>query len=550
MENLDKNVLAKSGRITRFFLAAAATLSIMTVAAQAQTLTVADPNKQGDGTLSVAAAWARSHGPLPASDADVAAKAAANRAHDEAVRSGALRPASPSELASAKAPAIVGGHNFAGQNSLCGTPTDSTGAIGTTRYIQTINCSAKIYNRTTHATIGSGTLNQLAGQASTVSSFDPQIIWDPTTNKFHYAMDSVFSATDNKLSIGFSKTASPANVTTDWCHYQISYGTPFPDYPKLGDSQFFTIYGVNVFNPGFVGSDILAWGKPSAASITTCPVPSTLPFGVKTNIKDSGGVTQTFTPVPSQQVDNNPTGYVVARNLGLPATKLWFYNVTKGGTGAPVFGNGRGVTVTTYTFPADATQPTFTQKLDTLDARNTQAVQAINPDRGTIQSFWTQHTIGSGTVSAVRWYEINPAPATPVVLRSGNLAATSTFFFNGSISPDRKKNGLVVAFGDSFVAQFSVSSSTIPAGIRAASSFNGGAVSVATVINGVGPYRDFSCVGAGSTCRWGDYSAATPDPAPTTVGRGEVWGTNQYSGLVSPPPTGLNERTRIFALQP
>lgn len=558
MQSLDKKVPTKSGRIARFFLAAAATLSIMTVAAQAQTLTAADPNEQGDGTLGVAAARAIARGPLPMSAADVAAKAAANRAHDAAVRSGALRPASPSELAaaggsSAKAPLIVGGHNFAGQSSVNSSPTDSTGAIGPSSYIQTINSIVRIVNRTTNAAIANGTLTQLSG--NTASNFDPQIIWDPTTNRFYYTMDSVFSSTNNKLAFGFSKTASPINVTTDWCHYNVSYGTPFPDYPKLGDSHYFVIIGVNVFTSVFVGSDIVAISKPPAG--TTCPLASTFKTGKKANIKDSGGINQTFTPVPSQQVDTNITGYVVARNGALPSTKLWFYNVTRAATGFPIFGLARGATVASYTFPADATQPNFpgpvaAPKLDTLDSRNTQAVQAINPDRGTVQSFYTQHTIASGTVSAVRWYEINPAPAIPVVLRSGDLAATNSFIFNGAISPDRKKNGAIVAFGDSFVEEHNASSliNNIPPRIVAGSSFNGGVVLFATVVNGVGPYRDFTCPTSGSTCRWGDYSAATPDPAPTTVGRGEVWGTNQYSGVVSPSTAFANGRTRIFALQP
>ncbi len=55
---------------------------------------------------------------------------------------------------------------------------------------------------------------------------------------------------------------------------------------------------------------------------------------------------------------------------------------------------------------------------------------------------------------------------------------------------------------------------------------------------------------AGSTCRWGDYSGATPDPRPIITGRGVVWGTNQFSGLANPPPTGVNWRTQIFALEP
>jgi hypothetical protein len=86
--------------------------------------------------------------------------------------------------------------------------------------------------------------------------------------------------------------------------------------------------------------------------------------------------------------------------------------------------------------------------------------------------------------------------------------------------------------------------------IVAGSSVNGGPLSFLLVINGVGPYRDFSCQTDGSTCRWGDYSASTPDPRPIIAGRGVVWGTNQFSGLASPPPTGVNWRTRIFALEP
>src|SRR5262249_33911764 len=149
------------------------------------------------------------------------------------------------------APIVVGGFNKPGQTDNTGSPPDTTGAIGPTRYIQLVNSRAGIFNRTTGAIIGSGTLNQLAGIASSVNSFDPQIIWDPTTNRFYYIMDSRFNpASDNRLSFGFSKTPSPNNVTTDWCHYTLALGARFPDFPKLGDSAFFAIIGVNSFDSG------------------------------------------------------------------------------------------------------------------------------------------------------------------------------------------------------------------------------------------------------------------------------------------------------------
>ncbi|MGH8322852.1 MAG: hypothetical protein ACRETD_03480, partial [Steroidobacteraceae bacterium] len=520
------------------------------------TIRPADPAEKADGTLSPAAKAAIEHGPLPFSDATAAAKAAANRAREEAEKSGASHPFRPGELAptggampGSLAPVTVGGINKPGLLPSCCSPPDTTGAIGPSSFVQLVNVTAGIFNRTTGALIGSGTLDQLANISSSVISFDPQIIWDPTTNRFYYLMDSIFSSSDNRLSFGFSKTSAPSNVTTDWCHYTFSFGTRFADYPKLGESQFFAIVGVNSFvGNSFVGSDLFAVSKPPAG--TACPAASTFKAGEKLNLVDSGGQ-QVFTPVPGNEIDAYATGYVVAENGALPSTKLWFFNVTKAATGFPIFGPARGVTVASYTFPPDASQPVFTQLLATLDARNTQAVAGVDIRLGK-QVFWTQHTIASGTVSAVRFYEIDPVPATPVVLRSGNIASPNSFLFNAAISPDRRHDGTITAFGNSFVIEFNVSSkvNTINPRIVAGSSVNGGALSFLLVKDGVGPYRDFTCVPAFSSCRWGDYSAATPDPRPIITTRGVVWGTNEFSGVVAPPPGGVNWRTQFFALEP
>jgi hypothetical protein len=515
----------------------------------------ANPNEQGDRTLGPAAREAIKHGPLPFSDADVAAKAAANRARDEAEKTTAPGPfLTPAELAAAGEtwagpvkPVIGFDHEGRDATSSSPTPPDTTGAIGPSSYVQLVNSEADIYNRSTGALIGSGTFDQLAGIGSSVSSFDPQVIWDATTSHFYYTMDSIFSSSDNRLSFGISKTGSPSNVTTDWCHYTLKFGTPFPDFPKLGDSKDFIIIGTNVFandgGGGFTGSKIVAISKAPAGTITTCP---TVKFGETGNLKDTFG-SQVFTPVPANQIDSNSVGYVVARNGTTPSTRLWFFNVTKGGTGLPVFSAARGVTVSSYSIPAAASQPTFTQLLDTSDARNTQAVQAIDSRLGTF-SFWTQHTIASGTVSAVRWYEINPVPAAPVLQRSGNIAATGDFLFNASISPDRRAGG----FGNSFIIDYNVASklNNINPRIVVGSSVNGAALSFSTVINSVAPYRDFSCPSSGETCRWGDYSGASPDPNATLPGSGVVWGTNQWDCVKSPSVSVANWCTRIFADSP
>ena len=369
-------------------------------------------------------------------------------------------------------------------------------------------------------------------------------------------MDSVFSSTDNKIAFGFSKTANPTTISNaDWCHYWFTAPDParFLDYPKLGDSRFYMIIGANAFQPAFMGADIVAVAKPPGG--TTCPASASLKSNAVFDIRAPGNL-QIFTPVPSNQVDDNGVGHVVARDGSVPSTNLWFIKVARGAGGVPMFGTPRGLTVPSYTIPPSATQPTFTQVFDTLDGRPTQAVQAINPDRTRIHSFWVQHTVKHATQnrSVVRWYEIDPAPAAPVLLRTGVIgnASPNTFVFNAAISPDRRKLGTTAQFGDSFVIEFNLSSATnnLDPRIVAASSFNGGALKFLNIRNSVGPYRDFSCPNAGDECRWGDYSSAMPDPQPTSTGRGMVWGTSQYSGITNPPTGGANFRTWIFAVRP
>jgi hypothetical protein len=521
------------------------------------TIQKADPNIPSDGTMSPAAHAAMTRGRLPINDEEVAMKSAANRALQEEINSRAPAPPAepPEESDSPAAPAIVGTHSFIGLSDANSSPPDSTGTIGPVSYIQTVNRRVRIYNRNNHAPIATGTLNALAGNAASVNSFDPQIMWDPTTHRFYYVMVSVFSQNDNRLAFGFSRTSHPTSLSaTDWCKYHYTPENPnrFPDYPKLGDSRYFIIIGVNSFQPNFVGSDLIAISKPPAG--TTCPDDAAFKKGTQLGLRDTSNV-RVFTPVPSNQVDDNSVGHVIARHGSLPANRFWFFSVNRdGATGEPVFGTARGLAVPNYTIPPAALQPSFAQVLDTLDARHTQAVQAINPNRGAVHSFYVQHTVrhASQNRSVVRWYEINPAGA-PVLLRRGEIGAgNGNFFFNAAISPDRRKDGSTLLFGRSFVIEYNQSSrvNNINPRILAASSFSGGALSVTVIRNGVSGYRDFTCPNAGQTCRWGDYSSAMPDPRPTTTGRGEVWITNQYSDVANPSTARANWRTWIAAVRP
>jgi hypothetical protein len=505
--------------------------------------------------LGAAAAKRLEHGPLPGrySPAKKAANRAAALQQAKALRAPPLTAESGGSGAIGLKATQVGTHNDPGQDADANntsTPPDTTGAIGATRFIQLVNTRFGIYNRTTDALISQGTLATLFGQPVNASSFDPQILWDNQTQRFYYVGDTIRSPTDNVLSFGWSTGPSPGNGTTHWCKYEITYGEFFPDYPKLGDSRFFIIIGVNTFQGDtYVGSDVLAVGKPPAGR--ACADLSTLPFGFRLDIRETGNASERiFTPVPANDIDSKTLGYYVAMDedvvfSGANSTRLYIASVGRNaGTGAPVFNNPKNLTVANYTLPAAATQVGNTRDIDTLDARPTQANMARNPDRTHAYSFWTQHTIrgASANSSFVRWYEINPFPNPPTVRRTGNIGqfTPNTFFYNGAISPDRRASGGIRQFGDSFVINYNVSragAGGFNPRIIAGSSFNGGAVSgFRTVRSSPGPNFDFSCPGANDTCRWGDYAAATPDPnassppPPATDRGGTVWGTNQTAG--------------------
>jgi hypothetical protein len=472
------------------------------------------------GALGVSARAALERGPLPYDAAALARQkaSAAARSRPAAAPDSPGRPLAP-----------VANRSFQGiSDGTCGTPPDTTSAVGPGRFIELVNCKFGIYNKTSNSPMATGTLNSLVGAGASDSVFDPQIIWDPGTKRFYYAADWIVSSTQNLLALGWSTTATPSSAA-DWCKYFFNYGSLFPDFPKLGDTKDFLLTGVNVYSGNsYVRSDVVWVGKPSAGP--TCPTAASLLAGIKQGVKDASG-SAAFTPVPANQIDTSGTGYILARSGSLPATFLTEFKVTRDATtGAAVIPtNGRPVVVPSYAIPANAAQSGTTKTLDTSDTRPWGVVSAIDPARGTV-ALWAQHTVLGGAGAEVRWYEIDPKTRT--LFQSGVVTSATAFKFNGGISPDRVRLGSTKAFGSNMVLTFSSSSSSTFPSVGVVSKVGAGAQSGEVVLTtSPGPMIDFSC-DTEPTCRWGDYAGATPDPKASPVGAsGVVWITNQWNRL-------------------
>ncbi|MBA3282193.1 MAG: hypothetical protein H0U29_08190, partial [Acidimicrobiia bacterium] len=441
------------------------------------------------------------------------------------------------------------GRNWQGVNDTGSGPSDSTGAIGTTRYIELVNRKFAIYNRSSNTPLGEGTLQDLTQEPFNI--FDPQIMWDPTTGRFYYVADDVVSDTDNRLAFGYSKTASP-NSAADFCQYVIPFGSRFPDYPKLGDTSNLLVIWANSFQGGggFLGSDLYGITKPPAGS--TCIPPGDFTISLEFDVQDASGNTF-LTPVPANQTDASATGYAVSagRSSGSAVT---VFTVTKDASNFISVGPPRPMAVPAYSTPASAPQNNTTQKVDTLDGRLTQAVSAVDPSRSNRVAIWTQHTVLGGAGAEVRWYEINPLPATPVPFQTGKQTDGALFNFNAAISPDRRRNGAAANFGSKHVLFFNTSSSTEFVDIRATAQGGTAGVGASTLLkDSSGFISDFTCNTTPSRpfCRWGDYSAATPDPASATSEQstGAVWGTNAFTDGTT-AGTSADWRTQNFEVQP
>ena len=125
-----------------------------------------------------------------------------------------------------------------------GHPPDTVGDVGPNHFVQAVNTSVGIYNKTTGAVITTFPFSSLWQGASTGTSCDtfhggdPTVIYDPQHDRFIVAD---FSWTDIVNGpyyecIAVSKTSNP--VTGGWWLFGVRADDAahpwFPDYPKMG----------------------------------------------------------------------------------------------------------------------------------------------------------------------------------------------------------------------------------------------------------------------------------------------------------------------------
>jgi hypothetical protein len=451
------------------------------------------------------------------------------------------------------APAPAPSSNFDGldfANWGAGHPPDTNGDVGPTYYIQTVNTSIGIYNKTTGVRVAAFTFDTLMKQGQfgnlcdTDNFGDPVVLYDSFEDRwvitdFAFQIDgsgNVVNPPGAFQCFAVSKTGDP--VSGGWNFYSINTTGGLGDYPKFGVWTDGIYMSANMFDYAASGSfqnvRVYAFNKAQMyAGAATAQVVSFDVDPADFSLLPSNARLQTGTPPAGR-----PNLFISTWEY-LNALTVYKFHVDWNHVSLSTF-TGPDVPSTGSSWPNQSVMNAATpgNNLDTLPIRAMAQNQYTNI--GSVESLWTTHTVRRATngIATPRWYQVN--------VTNGTVAAdtlqTATWDPDGANLTYRFMPSLAVDRAGDMALGYTTSNSTTNPGLKYAGRLASDAANTfsqteQTLWQGTGTQTG-NC--GSSTCtRWGDYSAMTLDPDGCTF-----WYTNEYYAV-----NGLNDLTRIGAFK-
>ncbi len=151
-----------------------------------------------------------------------------------------------------------------------GHPPDPNGDVGPAYYIQTVNTSIGIYDKTNGNRVAAFTFNTFMSQGhfgnlcDTNNGGDPVVLYDSFEDRWiitDFAFTSSAAGSNVFQCFAVSKTGDP--VSGGWYFYSFLTNDNFPDYPKFGVWSDGIYQAANLFGPGgsFAGTRVWAYNK-------------------------------------------------------------------------------------------------------------------------------------------------------------------------------------------------------------------------------------------------------------------------------------------------
>ena len=435
---------------------------------------------------------------------------------------------------------VTTGLNFDGQSAqdnrnLFGfafVPPDTNGAAGATQYVQMVNVTIAVYDKSSGALqLGPAAIHTLwtgfggqcefgGGIPTYADGGDPVVLYDRLAGRWlvtQLQYNTTFTQSAQCVAVSTSSDA-----TGSYNRYEFDFGSNFPDYPKFGvwpDGYYNT---VNIFPPkGFAGAMACAFDRNAmlagAAASAICfqqppSVASLLPA-------DLDGST-----LPPAGSPNYFVGLADSTHLNFFQFHADFANPQNSTFTGPAL-----ISVASYSeICARASnvscipEPSPGENVDGLADRV--MFRFAYRNFGDHESLVVNHTVKGGALAGVRWYELRN-PAAPYVYQQSTVVDPDVNYWLGSIAMDKAGN---IALGFSASGQRTYPSVYVAG--RAPSDPAGAMFGPLVIVNGSG-------VQVQSYKRWGDYSSMTVDPKDDCT----FWYTNEYYATTG----SFNWSTRI-----
>ena len=382
----------------------------------------------------------------------------------------------PGPLAPMPTPAVTfNAMTFASNGA--GHPPDTVGDVGPNHFVQAVNTSVGIYNKTTGAAISTFPFSALWSGAGTGTpcdtshNGDPTVVYDPQNNRFIVADFSWAAGTIQNgpyyECIAVSKTSDP--VSGGWWRYAFRADDAahpwLPDYPKMGIWPDGLYMSANMFDclDSVCGSATAQGVRAYAFNLSDLVSGAVL----RSVVIDVTGTTARFTLLPSNYRGTPPPAgrpnFFVGESATLYAWEVFSFTPNYTTPASSTFTGPINVSQTSYIVAAATVpEPAPGNVTDTLRERMMMQNQYRNI--GGVESLWVNHTTGTvsaSTPTGVQWAQINVTGATinttPVQQQIYNNGADGLNRFMGSLAVDRQGN---MALG------YTASSSTVAPDIR------------------------------------------------------------------------------------
>ncbi|HEY6971363.1 MAG TPA: hypothetical protein VJA94_19295 [Candidatus Angelobacter sp.] len=432
------------------------------------------------------------------------------------------------------APTVLNNFDGIGQGVPSGftinlAPPDTNGAVGLTQYVQWVNVSFAVFDKTTgnmlpgYPVLGNTLWQGFGGPCQTNNDGDIIVMYDKLNDRWIFGQFAVRNGTTGLLTNTLQCVAvsTTSDATGSYNRYAFQYNNEFDDYPKMAvwpDAYYVTFNMFNNSLTAFLGTDACAYDGNAMRN----GLPATqICFQQAPTV---GGVLPADVDGRTPPPPGSPN-YMLEFDVN--SLNLYKFHVDFATPTNSTFSNAINIPVAPFTpflcsggfSQSCVPQPNTFTLLDTLGDRLMYRLAYRN--FGDHESLVVNHSVIADPVnqnSGVRWYEIQDPNGAVTVAQQSTFAPDSNFRWMGSMAMDQSGD---IALG------YSVSSSTLFPSIAFAGRTPFDPLSTLeseiTIINGAGSQT--CCTRAGNPLtRWGDYSAMQLDPVDDCT----FWYTTEY----------------------